>query len=179
MTKTETNLDWDEILNDLRSQEWQDSEDGGKERFVFIGTVFSLYPSGKYYEPWACSNLDVCSNCNGKGTKNPRKKRLYKKWRTAQNRCHAMADKLNLNGNLTELQKHGWYRYYRTVTRSLQQIQLQMLCRSCGGMGSQEAHADSLYDEALHEEAASHGLFVISGEGDPCDILVGESIFEE
>jgi hypothetical protein len=34
---------------------------------AFIGTVFTLTPSGKYYMPWACSNLEVCGNCNGQG----------------------------------------------------------------------------------------------------------------
>ena len=43
-------------------------EDTGPEEFVirdFIGTVFSLMPSGKYYTPWASSNLELCPMCQG------------------------------------------------------------------------------------------------------------------
>jgi hypothetical protein len=40
-------------------------EDGNV--MVFVGTVFSLTPSGKYYLPFACSNVDLCPRCKGKG----------------------------------------------------------------------------------------------------------------
>ena len=34
---------------------------------VFVGTVFFLTPSGKYYLPWASSNVEPCSRCKGEG----------------------------------------------------------------------------------------------------------------
>lgn len=37
------------------------------ESRVYLGSVFSLTPSGKYYMPWACSNLDPCTECEGTG----------------------------------------------------------------------------------------------------------------
>ena len=40
--------------------------DGQKEGTDFIGTVFGLYPSGKYYTPYANSNVDDCPRCKGK-----------------------------------------------------------------------------------------------------------------
>ena len=35
----------------------EQDDDGEPVARVFIGSVFSLYPSGKYYMPWACSNV--------------------------------------------------------------------------------------------------------------------------
>jgi hypothetical protein len=36
-------------------------------RGVYLGTVFAIMPSGKYYMPWACSNVEPCSRCKGQG----------------------------------------------------------------------------------------------------------------
>jgi hypothetical protein len=40
--------------------------EGVAER-LYLGTVFSLAPSGKYYMPWACGNLAPCPRCKGTG----------------------------------------------------------------------------------------------------------------
>ena len=42
--------------------------DGDLARGIFLGTVFALCPSGKYYTPWANSNVEDCPRCKGKGT---------------------------------------------------------------------------------------------------------------
>ena len=34
----------------------------------FLGSVFSLTPSGKYYTPWANGNVEDCPRCKGKGS---------------------------------------------------------------------------------------------------------------
>jgi hypothetical protein len=34
---------------------------------IFLGTVFSLTPSGKFYTPFANSNVDTCKRCQGIG----------------------------------------------------------------------------------------------------------------
>lgn len=34
---------------------------------TFMGTVMALTPSGKYYTPYANSNVDLCPRCKGKG----------------------------------------------------------------------------------------------------------------
>jgi hypothetical protein len=54
-------------IDDLKDAEIQEDLDGEKIKSVFIGTVFSLSPSGKYYTPWACSNLSPCPRCKGRG----------------------------------------------------------------------------------------------------------------
>jgi hypothetical protein len=52
----ETGLNAHEIHEELNGSEWELTGDGWK-RSVYLGTVFSLVPSGKYYMPWACSNV--------------------------------------------------------------------------------------------------------------------------
>jgi len=36
-------------------------EDGVK--WVYLGSVMNLYPSGKFYTPWACGNVQICKAC--------------------------------------------------------------------------------------------------------------------
>ena len=86
----------------------------------FLGTVFALTPSGKYYPPWANSNVDPCPRCKGTGLQ---------------------------SGNDT--------------------------CVWCQGMGSREAYLDQVWNDTAQDRAGEFGLFLISGEGDPCDIFVG------
>jgi hypothetical protein len=41
-------IDWEAVRKLLDAEEFEDGE-----RRVFIGTVFTLTPSGKYHAPWA------------------------------------------------------------------------------------------------------------------------------
>ena len=43
------------------------------------------------------------------------------------------------------------------------------------GEGHCEVCRDAAWNKLLEEEASEHGLYITSGEGDMCDILVGES----
>lgn len=46
-------------LNDLKENaEAVIGYDGENLLSYYLGTVFSLTPSGKYYTPWACSNVE-------------------------------------------------------------------------------------------------------------------------
>ena len=45
----------------------QKTDDGEIILSDFLGTVFSIMPSGKYYMPWACSNVNPCPRCKGEG----------------------------------------------------------------------------------------------------------------
>ena len=44
-----------------------DMLEGRVEFTDYMGSCLSLAPSGKYYMPWACSNLDPCEFCDGEG----------------------------------------------------------------------------------------------------------------
>lgn len=52
-------FDWGEILSDAldnpTEDQWGDSENPCGT--CYLGDVFSLTPSGKYYQPYACSNV--------------------------------------------------------------------------------------------------------------------------
>lgn len=53
-----TGLKFDAIKVELEKAEWEQDEEPDREvRRIFLGTVFALAPSGKYYMPWACSNV--------------------------------------------------------------------------------------------------------------------------
>ena len=54
-------------LKKIESEESYKDIDGNMLKSVFIGTCFNIMPSGKYYMPFACSNVEKCSNCGGKG----------------------------------------------------------------------------------------------------------------
>jgi len=46
----------DNLKAELAAAEVEPSPDGSSRR-VFLGTVMDLMPSGKFYTPWACSNV--------------------------------------------------------------------------------------------------------------------------
>lgn len=171
-----TNIDWDVVKAEMESQEWADQSDYGAEgqqRSVFLGTVFSLYPSGKFYTPWANSNLDLCEKCLGAGNfPAHRRRRIAKKWRTKGNpqRFHRRATVEGLTGDVPRLLRRAWYRSYRRHVFKA----MGPACPWCGGCGSREAYLDELFREKLEAEADERGYGVESGEGDPCDIFVFE-----
>ena len=47
-----TGIDWNWCKRELESQPVV-----GDVRELYIGTLMNLTPSGKYYTPWACSNV--------------------------------------------------------------------------------------------------------------------------
>jgi hypothetical protein len=55
----ETGIQWDKVKPALEAEPWEERDDGnpGQTRRLYIGTVFAWYPSGKYYMPFACSNV--------------------------------------------------------------------------------------------------------------------------
>ena len=54
-------------LKKIESEESYKDMDGNTLKSIFIGTCFNIMPSGKYYMPFACSNVVKCSKCDGKG----------------------------------------------------------------------------------------------------------------
>ena len=52
-------------------------------------------------------------------------------------------------------------------------------CPKCHGVGSEEAYLDEVWQEEMDTRCSTHGLFLTSGEGDPCDILVGRLLDDD
>ncbi len=161
-------------LASLESEDPQEDMEGDLVKSVFLGTVFHIMPSGKYYMPFACSNVDPCPQCKGAGTvPNPRKTR--KKAASRAFRCSQ-----NLLKEI--MRRYGpfcageWPRgaqkrleHYRAVQGKNDPT---IGCPTCNGVGSREAYEDQCFSEAMEAEASEHGCFVQSGEGDPCDLFL-------
>lgn len=119
---------WNNILAELEKQSWEVEEDFETRR-LFVGTVMSLTPSGKFYTPWANSNVEVCESC-GNNTEPP---------------CD---DDIKCTGSTGE---------------------------PLTGDGHCEVCRDAAWREQFELEADRHGMFLESGEGDPCDLFVCQS----
>ena len=160
----ETDIDWDWVRREMNDQEWYESDGGfDEERQVYLGTVFSLMPSGKYYLPFACSNVELCPLCDGNGSYG---KMTCKICRGEGKRGVHPDDDISTLDLIHEGQKCMGCRGSGKTTIS---------CDYCESLGSREAYLDSIMQEKLEDEAEEHGFFITSGEGDPCDIMAGET----
>ena len=110
--------DYTEIGDIVVSVDWQDSTQ--MIASLFLGAVFGLTPSGKFYTPWANGNVEDCPRCHGSG-------------HTANGKD----------------------------------------CTWCSGLGSREAYLDDLWTQEVDRVSYRFGVFVFSGEGDPCDLFIG------
>ncbi len=169
-----TGILWENVRKKMDEQEWQmDGENEGRFRELFLGTVFGLFPSGKYYTPWACSNLNPCEVCKGKGEvlrgRRPRRKNFKKACKRYERLRDDYLRRFSLP--LPEPQRQKMSRLWR---RSLR-YDPYVSCDYCGGIGSREAYEDEVYREELEKEASEHGFYVTEGEGDPCDIFLVEA----
>jgi len=128
---SEVMFDIDGLRESLRKQAWDQSmgEDDWT-RQIFVGSVFSLLPSGKYYTPWANSNVEACQSCRESMSNDPCDE---------ENPCTPPEDYDGEEPYHCEVcQDHRWY-----------------------------ARAE--------EELEETGLFLTSGEGDPCDLFIAEA----
>jgi len=57
------------VKADLEDMEWEEdyNDPDRQRRAIFLGTVMSLTPSGKFYTPFANSNVEYCGKCPGEG----------------------------------------------------------------------------------------------------------------
>jgi len=152
-------FDPSEVRASVNSEDWQESmfDDGQEQRGAFLGTVFALCPSGKYYTPWANSNVDPCPVCNGKGTISP-------EWR---DRLYYAIQSFRQKVLYTRLPT-------RVMVLTHPRFLMPVQCEHCGGSGSREAHLDELWYEKANDALSSVGLCLESGEGDPCDLFATE-----
>jgi len=170
-------FNWKEIEEEI-NQNIEENFEGEREGLCFIGTVFSLCPSGKYYQPFACSNVDPCPKCKGEGSiKNPfYNKKAYE--RALENDRFYRFEAIRLFGPYCE---GNWLKSWEDIISKTENtyrfFEEEKTCPYCEGIGSREAYEDSVFYELLEEVASEKGFFVTSGEGDPCDILIGK-IFE-
>ena len=155
-------------------------KDGELFRSIYLGTVMSLTPSGKFYTPYANSNVDSCPRCKGKGTvankgANPEVFLVLQEC-DHQLRTHLMEEYgAYASGN--------WPKDLTGFLDSLVQYSNKMApnqdCLFCGSLGSREAMLDELWHETANEAAGEHDSWIEEGEGDPCDLFLVQRVVDE
>jgi hypothetical protein len=142
---------------------------------VFLGTVFSLLPSGKFYTLWANSNVSPCDHCEGTGKLN-----FVVKCEHCEGKGHTLLSQEQYDYNPELWDKKGYK--VGTPMRCLfcnGRRYVEKECPWCDGEGSEEAYRDQLYYAALDTLAEEQGGYIFSGEGDPCDIFFGIAYDQE
>jgi hypothetical protein len=165
------------VVDAMQSGEWykRESEDDSEEcvESQFLGTVFALYPSGKYYTPFANSNVDVCPRCKGMCK--------VKNAKEDASACSlAMAEDSALRTSMMA-QYGAWangqwpeesVKRLESLQKTIRQTAAEKTCPHCHGEGSREAYEDGVFSEALESAAEKVGAWIESGEGDPCDVFL-------
>ena len=144
----------------------------------FLGTVFALCPSGKYYLPFACSNVESCPRCKGKGTV-----KVFDACHICKGNGHRTVSELAALRNETEEQTRQFLLdKYPSCNLAMGHFdclycqgtgEIARTCSWCAGLGSREAYLDQVWYETLDAMGDRFGLYITHGEGDPCDIFVG------
>lgn len=163
------------IRNELLMADWYALDEWTIERAILLGSVFSLYPSGKYYTAFACSNLEICPKCGGNGSlsnpkRDPKANAVYKKYRLELSKDVVAKYGGWANGGWPEEVLKKVARLDSLIEGSESSIE----CPKCHGLGSEEAYLDQQFRDQLELEASAMGLYIRESEGDPCDILIAQ-----
>jgi hypothetical protein len=177
------NWNWDKIVADAKDNPREDF-DGNRAGYFFLGTVFGLTPSGKFYTPFACSNVALCPFCKGDGTLKVSRPRANE---AVYFRGKPVGVCLSIGGVHFKMQP-----YFDEAKGGIQEpINVDMThdepgdyrfsktCTACGGVGSVEAYRDEVFREVLEEIAEKHHGWIENGEGDPCDMFFCISLDED
>jgi len=170
MSKTELGFDPQAVRALADQEDWESSEPGRERRSVGLGSVMSLTPSGKYYMPFACGNLNPCPCCNGTGKVRSRvKQRVATKWRNRNYRQRRLW-----------VSRYGvasrWPSNIRAASAHLNALSARAdsTCTRCGGGGSHEARDDEKWNEAAEAALDEVGLCLETSEGDGTYLLATE-----
>jgi hypothetical protein len=153
-------------------------EQEGAEGLCYLGSILHLCPSGKFYMPWACSNVMGCQACGGTGKVARKLRSRHRRVKKYRRLCR-MDERLSHQGR-----KIGYFvdwppgikRRVRDVRARIEAFATDKTCPYCGGSGSREAAMDEMWREALEAEASKHGMYITGSEGDGCDIMAGISV---
>jgi len=145
--------DWHGIKRDAEASAEPDDEcDGMLIGRSYLGSVFSLTPSGKMYAPFACSNVMGCPGCNGRGMVRNPERNGYRHAALKQRRDVARSRK---RFGVLGIQHADVERFRPFVS-----------CDACGGLGSREAHLDEMWHEILEDVAGEHDIGIEWRDGD-------------
>jgi len=151
----------------IRAEAW-------REGYCFLGSVFSLTPSGKFYMPFACSNVMGCRRCKGTGSVNNRKgsEVVYNALDAA---CTVLLHKLWETEGMAVAWSDEAKARMAKAREERDQYRASLTCTWCRGSGSHEAAMDEDWQEALTRVAGEHGLVPAAPEGaDGCDVWLSD-----
>lgn len=158
----------DEIRAALEAESWEPSDDDERqERRLYLGSIFGCTPSGKFYAPFACSNVAGCASCKGTGTV-PRHRKVRVNQRQAA-RALRIRKRFDARAKVNRVAAQAWVK-----GRDAWRFACGRSCTACGGSGSREAHLDERWREYAETLCESVGAFLENGEGDPCDFFIVE-----
>jgi hypothetical protein len=153
-------FDWNKIERELEAGDWEaDAEDDSIEvSRVWLGTIFGLTPSGKFYVPFACSNVaGDCKACDGRGTREPRTgKRIRARAKARQSRFSRGTVKRGFAQSPAGSAYSARMRAFRHAAFRV----TDTTCCTCDGTGSVSAARDARWSEALEQEALKIGAYV-------------------
>lgn len=155
---------------EMENEVYYDECEGYHYKSVFLGTVFALCPSGKYYMPFACSNVEVCSVCNGAGVVSNgayNKEILDEMKEIEADFIQKLKDKNCTYWDMPKEDREDMDEAREIIRATEQTVQ----CPYCHGVGSREAYEDEEFYTALDAELEARGMYREHGEGDPCDVL--------
>jgi hypothetical protein len=165
-------FNWGAIRKELDTSDWeQDFDNPGYEtRRVFLGSIFSLTPSGKFYLPFACSNVaGDCPVCGGHGSREPRTGRRIRRRAIRRGRDFSKGTvKRGCMGTPTARAYVARVQHFRHAAHRVSNT----MCIACRGLGSISAARDEAWNEKLERDAKEIGAFVDYSDG---DIFITES----
>jgi hypothetical protein len=160
--------DWDRIVADAKNNPQRDTVG-----YAYLGSLIN--PSGKYYLPFACSNVEPCPECGGDGCARKNVKTVNQERKDMPHRetkcryCDGTGERVA--DEYMNLEAFGGVKvgdkFLCNVCNGTKKQ--SVTCPTCDGSGSEEAREDELFWAELDKEAEKHGGWIESGEGDPCD----------
>lgn len=185
---TDLGFDAEIVRQEINLEEWQAVDEFTAARYYYLGTVFSLLPSGKYYTPWASSNVEPCSECDGTGSipqskfhsgliflnrmRPPHYLLPAERYDVAYEIVHKVRNWINRT-----IRKRKFAPLTIKLLIALYKIEKPLApvtCALCNGLGSAEVARDQEWYDLAHETLAEHDLSLEHGEGDPCDLFAVE-----
>jgi hypothetical protein len=144
-------FDLEGIKKDLQNAEIIENDMGDMEKAAYLCSIYSV-PSGKFYTPFACSNVADCPQCRGNGTVGfSPKKRIRKKAEKRVKKYFSGGEYYKKrNAPLSTCE-----RFFKTYKKAVKLAFGSTTCPNCGGLGSREAYLDELWHEQAEREIES------------------------
>lgn len=180
---------WKGIIQDAKNNpqdDYANTEDEDVIGWAYLGTLIN--PSGKYYLPFACSNVDSCHSCKGSGINRIKKETCPicrgsgKRYLKDCEKYPAILEwikKDNIPVYHDFLGKHfndTFMKEYIVCNLCQGEGKISTTCKQCGGLGSNEAYKDQEFWQALDDIAAKYNGYITAGEGDLCDTFFNISV---